>query len=39
MRKLILVAVLAGLAACNTVSGIGQDISSGSDAVAGWIGG
>ncbi|WP_343078990.1 entericidin, EcnA/B family [Ostreiculturibacter nitratireducens] len=26
-RKLILIAMLAGLAACNTVAGVGEDIS------------
>lgn len=40
MRKtLALIAVLAALTGCNTVSGVGQDISSGANAVAGWIGG
>lgn len=39
MRKLMVLAVLAALAGCNTVSGIGQDISTGSDTVAGWLGG
>lgn len=27
MRKLILFALIAGLAACNTVEGVGRDIS------------
>lgn len=27
MRKLILLALIAGLAACNTVEGVGRDIS------------
>lgn len=34
-----LIAALALLAGCNTVSGVGQDISSGANVVAGWIGG
>ncbi len=38
MKKLVLMAVLLALAACNTVSGVGQDISSSAHHVAGWIG-
>lgn len=34
---LVLVAVAAGLAGCNTVSGVGQDISGGANTVHGWI--
>ncbi len=37
-RKLVLMAALLALSACNTVSGVGQDISSGANHVAGWIG-
>ena len=37
--KLVVLALLAALAGCNTVSGVGQDISSGANHVAGWIGG
>lgn len=32
MKKLLLLALLAGLAACNTVNGIGQDISGAANA-------
>ena len=39
MRKLMMLAVMAVLAGCNTVSGVGQDISSGANHVAGWMGG
>ena len=39
MRKLMMLAVLAVLAGCNTVSGVGQDISSGANHVSGWMGG
>ncbi|MEH3103570.1 MAG: entericidin A/B family lipoprotein [Sphingomonas phyllosphaerae] len=38
MRKVLTVAVLAGavlVSACNTVSGVGKDVSSAGDAVAG----
>ncbi len=38
-KSLILMAVLAALAGCNTVAGVGQDISGGANRVAGWIGG
>jgi predicted small secreted protein len=31
--------ILAALAGCNTVSGVGQDISAGANRVAGWMGG
>ena len=33
------VLVLAALPGCNTVSGMGQDISSGANQVSGWLGG
>lgn len=39
MKTLMALAVLAALAGCNTVSGVGQDISSGANHVAGWLGG
>ncbi len=39
IRKWMIVAVLAVLAGCNTVSGVGQDISGGANKVAGWLGG
>jgi predicted small secreted protein len=38
MRIAALIALLA-LAACNTVEGIGEDISSGADTVGSWMGG
>jgi predicted small secreted protein len=37
--KLAVLVVLAALAGCNTVSGVGQDISSGANRVSGWLGG
>ena len=33
MRKIILLAVFTALAGCNTVAGIGQDISGGANKV------
>ena len=40
MRKMVLVAaVMAALAGCNTVAGVGQDISGSANRVAGWMGG
>lgn len=36
--KLALIAFLA-LTACNTVAGIGEDISDGAQTVGGWFGG
>lgn len=38
MHKLLLILSLAALAGCNTVDGIGQDISGGANRVAGWLG-
>jgi len=38
MRKFWLVALLA-LAACNTVAGVGEDVSGGARTVQGWLGG
>ena len=38
-KILMMVAVMATLAGCNTVAGVGQDISGGANRVAGWIGG
>ncbi len=37
MLKIALVAGLLALAACNTVNGIGQDISGGAQRVGGWF--
>ena len=34
MKKLVLLAVLAVLAGCNTIAGVGQDISAGANTVA-----
>lgn len=40
MKKMVmLLAVLATLTGCNTVAGVGQDISGGANRVAGWLGG
>lgn len=39
MKTLMMLAVLAALAGCNTVMGVGQDITSGADHVAGMLGG
>jgi predicted small secreted protein len=36
-KKLIFMAVLAVLAGCNTIGGVGQDISAGADRVSGWF--
>ena len=36
--KTIMVVVLRALAGCNTVAGVGQDISSSANHVAGWLG-
>jgi len=39
MKKAIWVAaMLATLAGCNTVAGVGQDISGSANIVAGWLG-
>lgn len=37
MVKIALVAMLLALAGCNTVNGIGQDISGGAQRVGGWF--
>ena len=39
MKKLLVLAVLVALSACNTISGVGQDISGSANKVAGWMGG
>lgn len=39
MKKLLVLAVLVALSGCNTISGVGQDISSSANHVAGWLGG
>ena len=38
-KTIMVVAILAVLAGCNTVAGVGQDISGGANRVAGWMGG
>ena len=37
MKKLILIAALAALAACNTVAGVGDDVSVGARTVQNWF--
>ncbi|MFZ1471088.1 MAG: entericidin EcnA/B family protein [Paracoccaceae bacterium] len=38
MKKMIfLVAVMAALAGCNTVAGVGDDVSGGARTVQGWF--
>lgn len=40
MKRLVLLGVLAlALTGCNTVSGVGQDVSQGAQTVQGWFGG
>ena len=39
MKKTALaLAILASLTACNTISGVGEDVSSGARTVQGWFG-
>ncbi len=38
-RTAILLALLLGLAGCNTVAGAGRDITAGANRVGNWIGG
>ncbi len=37
MKKLVLLALLTALAACNTVAGIGDDVSGGARRVQSWL--
>lgn len=37
-RIMVLGAVLAALAGCNTVAGVGEDVSGGARTVQGWFG-
>ncbi|MCB2126496.1 MAG: entericidin EcnA/B family protein [Rhodobacteraceae bacterium] len=37
MKKLILIAALVTLAACNTVAGVGDDVSAGARKVQSWF--
>lgn len=39
MKKLMIIMALTLLAGCNTVAGVGQDVSSGAHTVQGWFGG
>lgn len=39
MKRLLAIALLAALAGCNTVAGVGQDVSGGARTVQGWMGG
>ncbi len=40
MKKILVIAVvLTALTGCNTISGVGQDISGSANRVAGWLGG
>lgn len=38
-KALILLAALLSLTACNTVAGVGEDVSGGARTVQGWFGG
>jgi predicted small secreted protein len=37
MRTFLLIAALAALAGCNTVAGVGEDISGGAETVQDWF--
>lgn len=37
MKKIVLVVMLAALAGCNTVAGVGDDVSGGARTVQGWM--
>ena len=37
MKKLFLVAMIAVLTGCNTVAGVGEDVSSGARSVQSWF--
>ena len=37
MKRLVLVVMLAALAGCNTVAGVGDDVSSGARTVQSWF--
>ena len=39
MKKLLVLAFMVALSGCNTISGVGQDISGGANVVSGWMGG
>ena len=38
-RIALLLLVTLGLTACNTIAGVGEDVSGGARTVQGWIGG
>ena len=37
MKLVLLLALVVGLAACNTVAGVGEDVSGGARQVQNWI--
>lgn len=37
MRKFVILVVLTALTGCNTIAGVGQDISGGAERVGGWL--
>lgn len=37
MKKLVLIGLVAALAACNTVAGVGDDVSAGARTVQSWF--
>lgn len=37
MRKFVILVVLTVLTGCNTIAGVGQDISGGAERVGGWL--
>ena len=37
MKKVAMILMLAALAGCNTVAGVGDDVSSGARTVQGWF--
>lgn len=39
MKNLMILALLTALAGCNTVAGVGTDISNSANRVGGWLGG
>lgn len=38
MKKLVLFGLMLALAGCNTVAGVGDDVSGGARTVQGWLG-
>ena len=39
MRMLVTASLVGSLAGCNTVAGVGEDVSGGARTVQGWFGG